>query len=113
MPVCLNGVLEKRVRVLKALAHPSRLVMTQTLMKRPHCVQELRNLVGDDFSTVSKHLAVLRRAGVVVREKQGQSVFYSLTCNCFGTFLECIDDLCPTPPKRPRKTPVPNRSMSL
>ena len=54
-------------------------------------VCEIRDLVGDDVSTVSKHLSILRNAGVLHAEKRGLNVFYSLACNCFADFLGCVD----------------------
>jgi ArsR family transcriptional regulator len=88
---------QKRVAVLKALAHPTRLLLTERLMEGELCVGELRELVGDDVSTVSKHLLILRQAGVVACRKQGLNVYYSLACDCFSDFLECIDRVCPVP----------------
>jgi DNA-binding transcriptional ArsR family regulator len=88
---------EKRVAVLKALAHPSRLCITEALMQSERCVGELRDIVGDDVSTVSKHLLILRTAGVVACEKRGLNVFYRLACDCFGDFLQCVDRVCPEP----------------
>ncbi|MDZ7794685.1 MAG: hypothetical protein U5P10_13655 [Spirochaetia bacterium] len=39
-------------------------------------------MIGADISTVSKHLSLLKAAGIVRREKQGTHVYYSLTCPC-------------------------------
>jgi ArsR family transcriptional regulator len=94
---------EKRVAVLKALAHPTRLAITEHLMLGEQCVGEIRELVGDDISTVSKHLLVLRSAGVLVCEKRGLNVYYRLACDCFGDFLVCVDTVCPTPKQRIRR----------
>jgi DNA-binding transcriptional ArsR family regulator len=88
---------QKRVAVLKALAHPTRLLLTERLMEGELCVGDLRDLVGDDVSTVSKHLLILRQAGVVTCQKRGLNVYYRLACDCFGDFLQCIDRVCPVP----------------
>jgi DNA-binding transcriptional ArsR family regulator len=88
---------QKRVGVLKALAHPTRLLLTERLMEGELCVGELRDLVGDDVSTVSKHLLILRQAGVVTCQKRGLNVYYRLACDCFSDFLQCIDRVCPVP----------------
>ena len=96
MTVC-DVTAEKRVAVLKALAHPSRLCIAVALMQGERCVGELRELVGDDISTVSKHLLLLRTAGVVACEKRGLNVYYRLACDCFGDFLQCVDRVCPAP----------------
>ncbi len=69
---------ERRARVIKALAHPSRLLIVDKLAEHEHCVNELTTLIGSDMSTVSKHLSVLKNAGVVRDEKRGSSIYYSL-----------------------------------
>jgi DNA-binding transcriptional ArsR family regulator len=88
---------QKRVAVLKALAHPTRLLLTERLMEGELCVGELRDVVGDDVSTVSKHLLILRHAGVVACQKRGLNVYYRLACDCFSDFLQCVDQVCPSP----------------
>jgi ArsR family transcriptional regulator len=81
------------VALIKALAHPSRLRLAEALQSGERCVCDLRDLVGADLSTVSKHLAILRRAGIVDMEKRGLNVFYRLRCACLLDFLECVDSL--------------------
>jgi len=50
----------------------------------------LQELVGDDMSTVSKHLLVLKNAGLVASRREGNWLHYSLTCPCVLEFAECI-----------------------
>ena len=57
--------LDAQARVMKALAHPTRLFIVEELGRGERCVCELTEMVGADVSTVSKHLALLRNAGVV------------------------------------------------
>jgi DNA-binding transcriptional ArsR family regulator len=80
-----------RARVIKALAHPSRLLIVDTLAEGEHCVNELTTLIGADMSTVSKHLSVLKSAGVVQDEKRGSSIYYSLRIPCILNFVKCAD----------------------
>jgi len=82
---------EARARVLKALAHPTRLFIVEELGRDARCVCELQEKIGADLSTVSKHLALLRNAGVVAHEKRGAQVFYSLRATCVPDFLGCIE----------------------
>ena len=82
---------EYRARILKALAHPSRLMMVDALSEGERCVCELQQIVGSDMSTVSKHLAVLKAAGLVSDRKQGLKVFYRLEVACIQCFLDCAD----------------------
>ena len=81
-----------RADIFKALGHPARLAMVVALGDMERCVCELQALVGSDMSTVSKHLTVLRHAGLVEAEKRGKQVFYSLRLKCTLGFLRCVDD---------------------
>lgn len=80
-----------RARIIKALAHPSRLMMVDELSRGERCVCELTDLVGADMSTVSKHLSLLKKAGIVQDEKRGLQVFYRLRCPCILRFFDCIE----------------------
>ncbi len=82
---------EQRARIIKALAHPTRLFMVDVLAERDHCVCELTEMVGDDISTISKHLSVLKKAGIVVDRREGQQVFYSLKVPCVRQFFICAE----------------------
>ena len=80
-----------RARVIKALAHPTRLFIGEELARGVRCVRELRELVGADLSTVSKHLALLKNAGILTDERRGAQVFYRLRVPCVLSFLGCIE----------------------
>jgi ArsR family transcriptional regulator len=82
---------ETRAAVLKALAHPTRLFMLEELGDKSYCVSELTEMVGSDVSTVSKHLSILKNAGLVSIEKKGKEVFYSLRMRCALNFLDCVE----------------------
>lgn len=79
--------------MIKALAHPSRLIMVDELAKGERCVQELQVMVGADISTVSKHLSILKKSGVVSVERRGVQMFYSLRCSCTLDFFECVESM--------------------
>ena len=85
--------IERRVSVIKALAHPSRLAIAEALQDGEQCVCDLRDLVDADLSTVSKHLTIMREAGLLDMEKRGLKVFYRLRCPCLLSFFECVDQL--------------------
>ena len=60
----------KQAEMLKALAHESRLMIVDRLSRGECSVGELRDLVGGDLSTVSKHLALLRVHGIVEARRE-------------------------------------------
>jgi len=80
-----------RARIAKAMAHPSRLLMLEAMEGRERCVCELTELVGADQSTVSKHLAVLKQAGLVEDRKEGVMVYYRVKVCCLQGFWDCIE----------------------
>ena len=84
---------EARAKVAKALAHPSRLMMLDALAEGERCVCDLTELVGADQSTVSKHLAVLKNAGIVEDRKDGVMTFYRLKIRCLQGLWGCIESV--------------------
>jgi ArsR family transcriptional regulator len=82
---------DARARIAKALAHPSRLLILDALEGREVCVCDLTGLVGADQSTVSRHLAVLKQAGLVEDRKEGVMVFYKLRVCCLQGFWDCVE----------------------
>jgi ArsR family transcriptional regulator len=82
---------DAKATIIKAMAHPTRLLIIEKLSLREHCVCELTEMVGADTSTVSKHLTVLKNAGIVSDEKRSQMVYYNLVMPCALNFLACLD----------------------
>lgn len=84
---------EARARILKAMAHPSRLFIIEELQKQERCVQELTEMIRADTSTVSKHLSVLKMAGLIADEKRANRIYYTLRCPCILDFINCVEDV--------------------
>jgi ArsR family transcriptional regulator, arsenate/arsenite/antimonite-responsive transcriptional repressor len=84
---------EARARILKALAHPTRIFIVEKLQSRPYCVCDLTEMVGADTSTVSKHLSLLKAAGIVEDRKEGTTVYYSLACECISHFMDGLESI--------------------
>ena len=76
--------------MFKALGHPGRLLIVEELARGERCVCELAGLLGVRMPTVSRHLALLRQAGIVEDEKRGPQVFYRLRTPCVLQFFECL-----------------------
>lgn len=76
--------------MFKALGHPERLRVVRALADGPRCVCELHEECPSDLSTLSKHLALLKRAGVLTSERRGREIWYSLKLTCAADFLECL-----------------------
>jgi len=89
MPV--EQAYEQRAEVMKALAHPSRLMMLDALAEGERCVCELQEIVGSSMPTVSRHLAQMRSAGIIDGRREGNMVFYRLLVPCVLRVFPCID----------------------
>lgn len=72
------GALARLVQTHKAIGHPVRLRLLAMLRSGPLCVCQMTVVVKLAASTVSEHLAELRRAGLVVERKDGRWVEYRL-----------------------------------
>jgi DNA-binding transcriptional ArsR family regulator len=85
---------EARARIIKAMAHPARLFIVDELARRgERCVCELTHLVGTDMSTVSRHLSILKHAGIIEDQKRGSQVYYKLRVRCVLDFFECVESV--------------------
>ena len=82
-----------RAHIIKAMAHPTRLFIIDTLAQNKRCVCELTGLIGADVSTVSKHLSILKNAGIIKDERQGSKIYYSLKTPCLVSFFSCVESV--------------------
>ncbi|MHB9139994.1 MAG: ArsR/SmtB family transcription factor [Victivallaceae bacterium] len=87
----------KKIRLMadfmKALSHPSRLLMLKEMKHGERCVCELRDVVGSDISTISKHLSVMKSARLVQEDKRGQWVYYSICCPGLIDYLKSLEEI--------------------
>jgi DNA-binding transcriptional ArsR family regulator len=79
-----------QARIIKALAHPTRLFIVDELSRGERCVCELTELIGVEMPTVSRHLSQLKNAGILEDEKRGSQVFYRLQVPCVLNFFKCV-----------------------
>lgn len=91
MDVRSKAKYDARAKVVKALAHPTRLFIVDELAVGERCVCELTEMIGADISTVSKHLSVLKQAGLVADEKRGLMVYYRLNTPCLSGLFNCVE----------------------
>ncbi|MBN2428914.1 MAG: winged helix-turn-helix transcriptional regulator [Deltaproteobacteria bacterium] len=91
MDIKIKNRLEARAKIFKALAHPSRVLIVEELADGERCVCDLTEKVGADISTVSKHLSVMKNAGLVLDEKRANQVFYRLRMPCILKFFDCVE----------------------
>jgi ArsR family transcriptional regulator, arsenate/arsenite/antimonite-responsive transcriptional repressor len=81
---------EIRAKIIKAMAHPVRLMMIEMLKTGEHSFSKIFNLFKLDKSTISKHLLVLKESGIVSSRKTGTDMIYRLDVPCITDFFSCI-----------------------
>ncbi len=85
---------EGKVKIFKALAHPIRLRIVEKLADGEQCVCVILEMFDVDMSTLSRHLSVLKNAGIVTDEKRGKNVYYRLKCPCILKVCDCLEKTC-------------------
>ncbi|NLH38655.1 MAG: winged helix-turn-helix transcriptional regulator [Elusimicrobia bacterium] len=80
----------REAEIMKALAHPTRLFILHSLKDGEKCVCELTDEIGDDISTVSKHLLILKNAGLVEANRKKNWMYYKLSAPCVLDIGKCV-----------------------
>lgn len=78
MPTSSSDLLELKADLLKTLAQSTRLRILEALGSGERCVGEICREIQQDQPTVSRHLALLRRSGLLAARKQGLKVVYRI-----------------------------------
>ena len=78
-----------RAEVLKTLAHPVRILIVDELSRGERCACEILPRAGVDVSVLSRHIAQLRRAGIVSERRDGVRRILTLECPCILQALTC------------------------
>ena len=81
---------EIRSKIIKAMSHPVRLMMIDLLKTGEHSFSQIFDLFKLDKSTVSKHLLVLKEAGIVSSRRDGIDMIYRLDVPCILDFFGCV-----------------------
>lgn len=82
---------EKRAEIIKSMANAARLMIVDELSRNEKTVGALTELVNLDISTVSRHLLILRHAGIVVCKRNGNKILYRLRTPCVLNFFDCVE----------------------
>jgi DNA-binding transcriptional ArsR family regulator len=88
-----NKRLQLKAEVFKAMGHPLRLGVIELLQDGEKCVCEIVEQVGTEISNVSKHLSVLKKAGIVADRRDGLKIMYRLTMPCALDFAKCVENV--------------------
>ena len=86
-------MLERKAELLQAMGQETRLKILALLVEGERCVCDLQAILGELQPTVSRHLAILRRAGIVRARRIRNRVVYGLSDPRIGSLLEQVDAL--------------------
>jgi ArsR family transcriptional regulator len=101
----MNAVQAKlNADVLKALGHPIRIQMLDALSRGDRCVNDLRILATVSQPTISRHLAWLKRVGLVTERRAGPRVIHHLACPGMLQALKCAEEAAHSAQKRRERT---------
>ena len=81
---------ELRSERLRLLAHPERLRILDAVRRDAECVCHLEALLGKPQPYVSQQLRLLREAGLLADERQGQNIYYRLADAEVRVWLDAI-----------------------
>jgi ArsR family transcriptional regulator len=82
-----------KAEMIQAAGHPIRLAVLDFLRDGEQCVCDIAEHVGAGRSNVSRHLAVMLKAGLLEQRKDGLRMMYSLRCLCILDFLSCVEEV--------------------
>jgi len=85
--------IQRKSEIFKALGHPTRLRIVEELVDGEQCVCVLLEMFDIDMSTLSRHLSVLKNAGILADERRGKNIYYSLKCPCLMNMIECMEEV--------------------
>jgi len=83
----------KASNLLSAMCNEKRLILLCQLVQGERSVNELTGLLASPQSTISQHLALLRREGFVQARREGQTHYYSLAGDEARAILETLQTL--------------------
>lgn len=79
----------KEADIFKALSHPTRILILYSIKEEELTVTELAEKATIDISTMSKHLDLLKRHGIIMGKKTKNTVYYKINIPCVFNFLSC------------------------
>ncbi len=83
----------KLQETFRALSDPTRREIISLLRDGPLHVQQIVNHFATSNATISHHLAVLRKAGLILDEKQGKYIYYELNTGVLDEIIAWISSL--------------------
>ncbi len=80
----------KEADLLRTIGHPIRLNILTVLLEEDACVKNIWGCLDIPQATVSQHLAILKNKGIVMAQREGVMVRYSVTDHRVGKIIEAL-----------------------
>jgi DNA-binding transcriptional ArsR family regulator len=91
-PVTQKMDYQDNARLLKALAHPTRLHIIELLRDRQPCVKVMEEILGLAQPNISQHLTMLRHLDIVEAKREGNQVCYRIKNPRVVKLLDILND---------------------
>jgi len=96
--------MKSQTPVLRALADETRREILRMLRAGPQTSGDISAHFASSWPTISRHLAILRQAGLVVSRREGQQIYYELDTSVFQDLIEHLMEwMKPTAARRGRR----------
>jgi ArsR family transcriptional regulator len=86
-----DPIYEAKAQIYKALGHPIRIQVVEMLAQGEKSVSEIVAQVGAKEANLSRHLGVLKSAGIIKARKEGLNVYYQLIMPCLVSMFSCVN----------------------
>lgn len=87
----VDPIYEAKAQIYKALAHPIRVQVVEMLAQGEKSVSEIVANVGAKEANLSRHLGVLKSAGIIKSRKDGLNVYYQFIMPCLLNMFSCVE----------------------
>lgn len=92
----MEKIYKLKAEIFKALSHPIRLKIVEFLQEGEKNVGEIVRHTDTEISNTSRHLALLKKTGIISDRKDGLNVYYKLEIPCIIGFFSCVDETLKT-----------------
>jgi ArsR family transcriptional regulator, arsenate/arsenite/antimonite-responsive transcriptional repressor len=96
----------------RALADPTRREILSFLRRGARTSGEIASQFDSSWPTVSRHLSVLREAGLVSAERQGQEIYYELNTSVFQDLVQQVMSWADSEPQPQRVVRRPAKQQA-
>ena len=100
-------------KTFRALADPTRRQILRLLRDGPRSSGEIADAFPSTWATVSRHLSILREAGLVAAERHGQTILYELNTSVFQELLQHLADWTRPTERDPKRRTLAVRTREV